>query len=89
MLGAGFDKVIGTIDGILIWMVKSSKSECKKLKCREKSFFCARKRKFRVNMQGICDDKLRFTWLDISWPDSTADFMAWVISDLYANIENP
>jgi hypothetical protein len=89
MSGAGFDKVIGTIDGILIWVVKPSKAECKRLKCGEKSFFCARKGKFGVNMQGICDDKLRFTWLDISWPGSTADYMAWVTSDLYADIENP
>jgi hypothetical protein len=89
MSGAGFDKVIGAIDGILIWVIKPSKAECKRLKCGEKSFYCSRKGKFGVNMQGICDDKLRFTWLDISWPGSTADYMAWVTSDLYADIENP
>jgi hypothetical protein len=88
MSGAQFDSVIGAIDGILIWVSKPTKAECRELKCGEKSFFCARKDKFGVNMQAICDNKLRFTWIDISWPGSTADYMAWVTSALYFKIES-
>jgi hypothetical protein len=28
MSGARFDRVIGVIDGILIWIIKSNKTEC-------------------------------------------------------------
>jgi hypothetical protein len=65
--GASFDEVIGTIDGILIWTLKPSKQECKDTVCGEKSFLCHRKDKFGLNMQAICDDKLCFMWIDISW----------------------
>jgi hypothetical protein len=88
MSGAGFDRVIGAIDGILIWIVKPCKTECEKAKCGSKSFFCGRKDKFGLNMQAICDNHLRFTWIDISWPGCTADYMAWITSDLYSKIMN-
>jgi hypothetical protein len=58
MSGAGFDRVIGAIDGILIWIVKPNKTECEKAKCGSKSFFCGRKDKFGLNMQAICDNHL-------------------------------
>jgi hypothetical protein len=60
MSSAGFDKVIGAIDGILIWTHKPSKKECVETICGEKSFLCHRKDKLGMNMQAICDDKLRF-----------------------------
>jgi hypothetical protein len=58
MLGASFDRVIGAIDGILIWIIKPNKNECEKAKCGSKSFFCRRKDKFGLNMQAICNDHL-------------------------------
>ena len=33
-------------------------------------------------MQAICDDKLRFIWIDIGWHGSTSDYLARVTSDL-------
>jgi hypothetical protein len=39
MSGEGFDKVVGAIDGILIWIVKPDKRECKDVNCGDKSFF--------------------------------------------------
>lgn len=80
MSGANFDKAVEAIDGILIWIMKPTKAQCKKMKCGDKSFFCARKDKFGLNMQAICDDKLCFIWIDIKWPGCTADYMAWVTS---------
>jgi hypothetical protein len=88
MSGAGFDRVIGAIDGILIWIIKPNKSECEKVKCGLKSFFCGRKDKFGLNMQAICDNHLYFTWINICWPGCTADYMAWITSDLYSMIMN-
>ncbi len=88
MSGAGFDRVIGAIDGILIWIIKPNKNECDNAKCGSKSFFCGRKDKFGLNMQAICDNHLRFTWINICWPGCTADYMAWIMSDLYSMIMN-
>ena len=89
MSGAGFDNVIGAIDGVLIWIRKPSKKEATANNgCGDRTFFCARKNKFGMNMQAICDHHFRFRWIDISWPGSTADYMAWVTSDLYTKIES-
>ena len=41
-----------------------------------------------MNMQAICDDLLRFRWIDINWPGSSSDYMAWVTSSLYADLED-
>jgi hypothetical protein len=87
MYGAEFDTVVGTIDGILILVLKPSKVEYRRLECGEKSFFCTRKDKFGVNMQAICDNKLCFMWIEITWPGCTADYIAWVTSALYSSIE--
>jgi hypothetical protein len=88
MSGAGFDKVIGAIDDILIWTRhKTSKKEYVETVCGEKSFLCHRNDKFGMNIQAICNDKLRFILIDLSWPGCTADYMVWVTSELYTNIE--
>ena len=39
-------------------------------------------------MQAICDHRLRFVWIDINWPGSSSDYMAWITSSLYAALEN-
>ena len=38
-------------------------------------------------MQAICDDELRFLFIDLCWPGATADYMAWVTSCLCLEIE--
>ena len=39
-------------------------------------------------MQAICDHKLRFRWVDINWPGSCSDYMAWVTSSLHHALIN-
>ena len=39
-------------------------------------------------MQAICDDKLRFVWVDINWPGCSSDFIAWCTSALCQKLEN-
>ena len=87
MSGANFDNVIGAIDGILIWILKPTLTECLKAKCGEISFMCSRKDKYGLNMQAICDHKLKFTWIDIRWPGVSSDYMAWITSTLCNNLE--
>jgi hypothetical protein len=88
MSGTGFDKVIGTINSTHIWTCKPSKKKCVETICAEKSFLCHRKDKSDMNMQVICNDKLRFIQIELSWPGCTAEYIAWVTYELYANIEN-
>ena len=88
MSGANFSNVIGAIDGILIWMMKPSLKWCRKSKCGEAQYKCFRKDKFGMNMQAICDHKLRFLWIDIQWPGSTSDYLAWVTSSLCHDLDN-
>ena len=80
--------MVSAIDGMLVWMTKPSRHCCEKAKCGEKHFLCSRKDKFGLNLQAICDDKLRFTWVDIRWPGSTSDYMAWMTSDLCGRLED-
>ena len=39
-------------------------------------------------MQAICDHKLRFTWIDISRPGSTSDYLAWITSGLCQDLDH-
>jgi hypothetical protein len=50
MSGAGFDTVIGAIDGILIWVLKPSKVKCKAQKHIEKAFSVPE----RINLVSTC-----------------------------------
>ena len=52
-----FDCCVGCIDGLLIWMHKPSKEECKEIGVDETKFFCGRKHKYGLNLQAICDHK--------------------------------
>ena len=86
--GAGFDKVIGAIDGLLIWMQKPSRAFCQMVNCGEANWRCHRKDKYGFNLQAICDHKLKFIWIDMQWTGATSDYMAWVTSNLCSALEN-
>jgi hypothetical protein len=50
-----FDYCFASIDGMLLWTEKPSQTECERAGCGSKKFFCGRKHKFGLNMQGTCD----------------------------------
>ena len=56
--------------------------------CGQSNFRCHRKDRYGLNMQAICDDLLRFRWIDINWPGSSSDYMAWVTSSLHRELED-
>ena len=86
--GASFPNVIGAIDGILIWILKPTPTECKYAVYDPGSFKCSRKDKFCLNMQAIYDHKFRIRWINIEWPGCASDKMAWITSDLFKMIES-
>ena len=52
---AGFDNCVGCIDGMLLWMEKPFQKNCEKVGVDSGKFYCGRKGKFGLNMQGVCD----------------------------------
>ena len=86
--GAGFNKVVGAIDGMLIWTV------CPPLKwCREKNkcqtnFHCSRKDKYGLVMLAICDHRTKFRWLNISEPGRMSDYASWIKTDLTSQLDD-
>jgi hypothetical protein len=86
---AGFHICVGCIDGILIWTEKPSLSDCLLSTCGAKKFLCGRKKKFGLNMQGVCDSYERFLDVAICHPGSTSDFLAFATSPLRHKLEQP
>jgi hypothetical protein len=54
-----------------------------------KKFFCGRKHKFGLNLQGTCDAEGRFVDVSIGHPASTSDFLAFSTSKFHKKIETP
>ena len=61
---AGFPNVIGSIDGTLI-RIKSSPND--------EHLLVNKKKYHSINVQGVCDEKLRFINIVSKWPGSTHD----------------
>lgn len=82
-----FDCCVAAIDGMLLWMEKPSPGECDRAGCGAKKFFCGRKHKFGLNLQGTCDSECRFLDVCIKHPASTSDFLSFTTSALYRKLE--
>ena len=77
----GFDNCVGCIDGVLIWTSKPSIISLLLSKLGKK-FLCGQKKRFGLNMQAICDDKLRFLDIGISHPAITSDYLVFGTSSI-------
>jgi hypothetical protein len=86
---ANIDCCVGALDGILIWIERPSAADCLEAGCGPKKFFCGRKHKFGLNMQGVCDADGKFLDVSIGHPASTSDFLAFTTSDFHKKIETP
>jgi len=84
---AGFDCCAGAIDGMLVWTEKPTEASCKRADCGVKKFFCGRKKKFGVSLQGVCDAECRFLDISIGHPGSTSDYLAFRTSSLCHKLE--
>jgi hypothetical protein len=78
-----FRGCIGAIDGI---QVKVSKPSIRDGVLNPREFFC-RKGFYSINVQAVCDSDWRFLDIDIRWPGSTSDTMAWMTTDVYKAIQ--
>jgi len=87
--GPSFDCVAGAVDGMLVWTEKPTDRVCKQATCGARKFFCGRKHKCGLNMQGCCDHECRFLDVEVFHPASTADFLVFTTSSLYRKLEIP
>ena len=79
---------VGAIDGILIWIHKPSTSDLKEMiGFGDRKFFCGRKKKFGLNMQGVCDARGVFMDVEIGFPGAASDFYAFQQSTLRTKLE--
>lgn len=54
-----------------------------------KKFYCRRKGKFGLNMQGVRDAKGHFLDMTIDHPGSTSDYLSFMTSKLHHKLEKP
>jgi hypothetical protein len=80
---AGFTMCAGCLDGMLEWMEKPTAAVCEEAKCGPMKFMCGRKKKFGLNLQGVCGVEGRFIDVSIGHPASTSDYLAFSTSKLY------
>ena len=83
---AGFDNCVGCINGMLLWTEKPFQKHCEKVGVDSEKFYCGRKGKFGLNMQGVCDARRRFTYISVQHPASELDYLAFVTSSLYQKL---
>ena len=83
---AGFDNCVGCIDGMLLWIEKPFPKECEKVGVDSGKFYCGRKAKFSLNLQGVCDACCRFTYMSVQHPASASDYLSFVTSLLYQQL---
>ena len=84
---AGFDCCAGAIDGILIWIHKPSPRDCLHNGCSPGKFMCARKKKYGLNCQAVCDVRGRILDISIVYPGSTSDCLAFEGMTLFHCLE--
>lgn len=85
----GFDCVVGAIDGMLVWTEKPSMFSTLLAKCGSRRFYCGRKHKYGLNMQGLCDSEGRFLDVTVAHPASFSDFLVFSDTKLYRRLEEP
>jgi DDE superfamily endonuclease len=85
---AGFDGCAGCIDGVLIMMHCPTKHECEKTGVEAAKYFCARKNKYGLNLQAVCDASGKFLDLSITQGGASSDYMAFQTSQLRTKLDN-
>jgi DDE superfamily endonuclease len=73
----------------LLWIENPSTADCEQAACGAKKFFCGRKHKFGLNLQGTCDAEGRFLDISIAHPASCSDFLAYTASKFCKKLEVP
>lgn len=85
--GAGFTCCCAAIDGMLIWIQKPTEWDAAAAKFGVVKYFCGRKHKYGLTLQGTCDAYGRFTDIEIHHPAATSDYLCFKTSFIYKQLE--
>ena len=83
---AGFDNCVGCINGMLLWTEKPFCKVCKRVGVDSGKFYCGRKCKFGLSLQGVCDAHQCFTYISVQHPASASDYLSFITSSLYQQL---
>jgi DDE superfamily endonuclease len=75
------------VEGLLIWIQKPNQTTVQETKVGQTNYFCGRKNKYGLNLQGTCNHKRRFIDIDIRHPAATSDYLAFETSALNKKLE--
>ena len=82
MSSVGFDNCAGAIAGMLIWThMPTVEAACDEI--GRKSFLCARKGKFGLNMQAVSDVRGQILDISVKCGGASSDCLAFEASRLY------
>lgn len=85
---AFFDCCAGAIDCMLIWISKPQQWECDALKVHVSEFFCKRKDKYGLSLQGIVDSDCRFLDICVAHPAKAGDCTVYMTSEIGSKVES-
>ena len=85
----GIKGCCGCLDGLLIWTHQPQKKDCEAIGVGCKQFYCGRKYKYGLNMQGLCDRHLRFLDVSILFGAATSDTLAFELSSFKNKLNTP
>ena len=83
---ARFDNCVGYINGMLLWTEKPFPKKCERVGVDCGKFYCGRKCKFGLNLQGVCDAHRCFTYNSVQHSASASDYLSFVTSSLYEQL---
>mmetsp|Transcript_37027 Transcript_37027/g.110890 ORF Transcript_37027/g.110890 Transcript_37027/m.110890 type:complete len:146 (+) Transcript_37027:731-1168(+) len=73
---------------MLVWTRTPTLTELQEMKCGDKLFHCERKSKFVLNLQAICDNEGKLSWIFLKCDGETADCLSWLMYGLPYEIKN-
>ena len=84
--GGLYRGAVGFIDGIVVKMTQPDIEDARA--ANVKDWYVARKHSYGINLQCICDGKLRFTYISLAFSASSHDSICWNASDLATKFVN-
>ena len=83
---AGFDNCVGCINGMLLWTEKPFCKVCERVGVDSGKFYCGRKCKFGLSLQGVCDAHPCFTYISVQHLALASDYLSFDMSSLYQQL---
>jgi len=68
---------------MLFWINKPNQQSTREIGVGPKKFFCGRKKKYGITLQGICDHNRKFLDIEVGHPGSTSDYLGFTTSEIH------